>query len=190
MDTLCPPLLSASTVRRLHGVFHLAMDAVVRARLIPLNPTQGVTLPKKETAPRKILNDAQLERFMEEIRKDPIWYDFFYTELTTGLRKGEICGLMWSDFDSKQGTLSVRRTIRRRRGRRGHRRSHQDRSWQAGHHPAAQHGRAAAKAEEALLLPVDLLPPASAGAAPAAGHGIQPDEDPAEAGGTAGASVP
>lgn len=108
--------LSASTVRRLHGVFHLAMDTAVRARLIPQNPTHGVTLPKKETAPRKILNDAQLERFMEEIRKDPIWYDFFYTELTTGLRKGEICGLMWSDFDSKQGTLSVRRTIHRRRG--------------------------------------------------------------------------
>ena len=108
--------LSASTVRRLHGVLHPAMDAAVRARLIPLNPTQGVTLPKKETAPRKILNDAQLERFMEEIRKDPIWYDFFYTELTTGLRKGEICGLMWSDFDSKQGTLSIRRTIHRRRG--------------------------------------------------------------------------
>ena len=77
--------LSASSVRRLHGVLYLAMDAAVRARLIPLNPTQGVTLPKKETAPRKILNDAQLERFMEEIRKDPIWYDFFYTELTTGL---------------------------------------------------------------------------------------------------------
>ena len=53
---------------------------------------------------------------MEEIRKDPIWYDFFYTELAIGLRKGEICGLMWSDFDSKQGTLSVRRTIHRRRG--------------------------------------------------------------------------
>lgn len=50
--------LSASSVRRLHGVFHLAMGAAVRARLIPLNPTQGVTLPKKETAPRKILNDA------------------------------------------------------------------------------------------------------------------------------------
>lgn len=108
--------LSASTVRRLHGVLHLAMDAAVRARLIPQNPTQGVTLPKKETAPRKILNDAQLERFMEEIRKDPIWYDFFYMELTTGLRKGEICGLMWSDFDSKQGTLSIRRTIHRRKG--------------------------------------------------------------------------
>lgn len=108
--------LSGSTVRRLHGVFHLAMDAAVRAHLIPKNPTEGVTLPKKETVPKQVLNDAQLERFMKEIQSDPIWHDFFYTELTTGLRQGEICGLMWSDFDEAHGTLSVRRTLHIQKG--------------------------------------------------------------------------
>ena len=108
--------LSGSTVRRLHGVFHLAMDAAVRAHLIPKNPTEGVTLPKKETVPKQVLNDAQLERFMKEVQNDPIWHDFFYTELTTGLRQGEICGLMWSDFDEAHGTLSVRRTLHIQKG--------------------------------------------------------------------------
>ena len=108
--------LSGSTVRRLHGVFHMAMDAAVRAHLIPKNPTEGVTLPKKETVPKQVLNDAQLERFMKEVQNDPIWHDFFYTELTTGLRQGEICGLMWSDFDEDHGTLSVRRTLHIQKG--------------------------------------------------------------------------
>ena len=108
--------LSGSTVRRLHGVFHMAMDAAVRAHLIPKNPTEGITLPKKETVPKQVLNDAQLERFMKEIQSDPIWHDFFYTELTTGLRQGEICGLMWSDFDEDHGTLSVRRTLHVQKG--------------------------------------------------------------------------
>ena len=108
--------LSGSTVRRLHGVFHMAMDAAVRAHLIPKNPTEGVTLPKKETVPKQVLNDAQLERFMKEVQNDPIWHDFFYTELTTGLRQGEICGLMWSDFDEAHGTLSVRRTLHIQKG--------------------------------------------------------------------------
>ena len=102
MDTPCPPLLSADST----GCCTWPWTRRCGRGSSPRIPPRGLPCPKKETAPRKILNDAQLERFMEEIRKDPIWYDFFYTELTTGLRKGEICGLMWSDFDSKQGTLS------------------------------------------------------------------------------------
>lgn len=115
-DSVWGHALSGSTVRRLHGVFHLAMDAAVRAHLIPKNPTEGITLPKKETVPKQVLNDAQLERFMKEVQNDPIWHDFFYTELTTGLRQGEICGLMWSDFDEDHGTLSVRRTLHIQKG--------------------------------------------------------------------------
>ena len=32
----------------------------------------------------------------------------------TGLRRGEICGLMWKDFDEKKGTLNVCRTLHRK----------------------------------------------------------------------------
>ena len=53
---------------------------------------------------------------MTAIQEDKIWHDFFYTELTTGLRRGEICGLMWQDFDEAHGTLTVRRTIHAERG--------------------------------------------------------------------------
>ena len=108
--------LSGATIRRIHGVFHQAMDAAVQENLIARNPTEGITLPKKKTAPKQILNDAQLERFLEVIRADSVWHDFFYTELTTGLRQGEICGLMWSDFDEAHGTLSVRRTLHTQKG--------------------------------------------------------------------------
>lgn len=40
----------------------------------------------------------------------------FYTELTTGLRRGELCGLMWADFDEAAGTLAVKRTIHMEKG--------------------------------------------------------------------------
>ena len=108
--------LSGATIRRIHGVFHQAMETAVRENLIARNPTEGIILPKKKTAPKQILNDAQLEQFMDVIRADSTWYDFFYTELTTGLRQGEICGLMWSDFDEAHGTLSVRRTLHVQKG--------------------------------------------------------------------------
>ena len=63
-----------------------------------------------------ILTEEQLEVFLAATDRDPIWRDFFYTELTTGLRLGEICGLMWSDFDGQKGTLSISRTLRKEKG--------------------------------------------------------------------------
>ena len=50
---------------------------------------------------------------MEVIKSDGKWYDFFYTEITTGLRKGEICGLRWEDFDENSGRLQIKRNVGR-----------------------------------------------------------------------------
>ena len=53
---------------------------------------------------------------MNEIKKDAVWHDFFCTELPTGLWRGELCGLMWADFDEATGTLAVKRTIHMENG--------------------------------------------------------------------------
>ena len=108
--------LSPASVRRIHGVLHQALNVAVDRHLIVKNPTDDVTLPKKVTAAKTILNDKQLERFMEVIKTDEHWHDFFYLEITTGLRRGEICGLMWTDFDAEKGTLTVRRTLHNKEG--------------------------------------------------------------------------
>ena len=103
-------------VRGIHMMLHEALDMAVRLRLIVKNPTVGTTIPKNNYPPKQILNDEQLERFMQRIRQDERWYDFFYTELTTGLRRGEICGLKWEDFDAENGKLKVRRSVAKRKG--------------------------------------------------------------------------
>ena len=108
--------LSPTTVRRIHGVLHQALNAAVDRHLIVKNPTDDVTLPKKVTAAKTILNDKQLERFMEAIKTDEHWHNFFYLEITTGLRRGELCGLMWTDIDAEKGTLTVRRTLHNKEG--------------------------------------------------------------------------
>lgn len=38
-------------------------------------------------------------------------YDFFYTEILTGMRAGEICGVRWEDFDEDDRTLRVVRSV-------------------------------------------------------------------------------
>ena len=50
-------------------------------------------VPKASYKPKQILTKEQMDTFLAADR-NKIWRDFFYTELTTGLRRGEICGLM------------------------------------------------------------------------------------------------
>lgn len=103
--------LKDSSVRKIHMMLHHAMDTAVQTGLIAKNPTEGTVVPKNNYPPKTVLDDEQLDRFMEEIKKDPIWYDFFYTEMTTGMRRGEICALQWDDFDEECGTIKVRRSF-------------------------------------------------------------------------------
>ena len=103
--------LANSSVRSTHMLLHQAMDYAVKEKLILENPTNGTKIPKVDYAPMKVLDEAQLNAFLEVTRQDPIWHDFFYTELTTGLRRGEMCGLMWQDFNPKNRTLQVKRQI-------------------------------------------------------------------------------
>ena len=108
--------LSGGTIYGIHGMLHEALQAAQQTHLIASNPTEQVTVPKFTYGSKQILTEEQLDVFMKVIAEDEIWYDFFYTELTTGLRRGELCGLKWEDFDEVAGTLKVCRTVYRKEG--------------------------------------------------------------------------
>ncbi len=103
--------LSDNMVRSVHMVLHQALDVAVKERLIVRNPTHGTTIPKIHRAEKQVLDDEQLDKFLNAIKQEPYWYDFFYLEIMTGLRRGEICGLKWSDVNFTDGTLTVKRSV-------------------------------------------------------------------------------
>ena len=107
--------LSDSMVRHIHSALHAALKDAVQAHVIPRNPTEGATAPKPNYRPKRILTRAELDAFLEVVEQDEVWRDFFQTELMTGLRRGEICGLQWSDFDEEGGALKVCRTLHSQR---------------------------------------------------------------------------
>ena len=107
--------LSDSMVRHIHSTLHAALKDAVHAHVIPRNPTEGTTAPKPNYKPKRILTRAELDAFLAVVEQDEVWRDFFQTELMTGLRRGEICGLQWSDFDGDAGMLKVCRTLHSQR---------------------------------------------------------------------------
>ena len=108
--------LSTTTVHGIHTTLHHALKSAVDQRLLPHNPADHVEPPKVAHKSMTILNEEQMDTFLAAVEQDSIWKDFFYTELTTGLRLGEICGLMWSDFDARKGTLNINRTLHKEQG--------------------------------------------------------------------------
>ena len=110
-----PKGLAPKTVRNIHQMIGSAYNLAVEQKLVSKNPTQGCALPKVEHKEMKTLTADQLSTFFQEARDSGV-YELYYIDLTTGLRRGELCGLMWADFDEAAGTLAVRRTIHMEKG--------------------------------------------------------------------------
>ena len=108
--------LADSIVRKIHMMLHEALDTAVRERLIAKNPTNGTTIPKTNYAEKQVLGNEQLDRFLEEIKKEEYWCDFFYVEVMTGLRRGEICGLRWQDINFEENKFQVKRSVSVKKG--------------------------------------------------------------------------
>ena len=102
--------LSNSMVRSVHMLLHEALDGAVKERIIPSNPTKGAVIPKTDYKEKTILQETEVERLLEIAKGHVGWHDFFYLECMTGLRKGEICALKWSDYDEVNRKLSVRKS--------------------------------------------------------------------------------
>ena len=108
--------LADSMVRGVHMMLHEALDTAVKERLIAKNPTNGTTVPKCNYPEKQILGDNQLETFLEAIKGHEYWCDFFYVEVMTGLRRGEICGLRWQDINFEENKLQVKRSVSVKKG--------------------------------------------------------------------------
>lgn len=111
------PRSSARTVYGIHTTLHHALKTAMEQNLIPSNPAAEVNPPKFTGTPMKVLTEAQLDAFMKAIEKNAFWHDFFYTAVTTGLRRGDICALQWEDLDAKQDALHVRGTLHKGKGK-------------------------------------------------------------------------
>lgn len=101
-----PKGLSAKTVRNINQVISSAMDLAVAQKIILANPTNACELPKVEHQEMQTIPAEQLQAFLDEARATGV-YEMYYIELATGLRRGELLGLKWSDIDWKNGIIKL-----------------------------------------------------------------------------------
>ena len=107
-----PKGLAPKTVRNIHQMIGSAYNLAIEQKLVTRNPADGCALPKVERKEMQTLPVEQLTSFLREA-KDSGVFALYYIDLTTGLRRGELLGLKWSDIDLEKGDLRVQRQIGR-----------------------------------------------------------------------------
>ena len=100
--------LAPKSVRNIHGVLHAALRDAMRWGYVPRNVAALADLPKGMTPELHVWSPEQLRAFLEHIRGDPL-YAAWLLLATTGMRRGEVAGLRWSDVDLKASRVSPRR---------------------------------------------------------------------------------
>ena len=111
-----PKGLAPKTVRNIHQMIGSAYNLAIEQHLVTKNPTQGCALPKVEHKEMKTLTADQLSAFFQEARDSGV-YELYYLDLATGLRRGELLGLKWTDVDLDRGVLKIQRAISRQDGK-------------------------------------------------------------------------
>lgn len=111
----CGRPLSLRTVHYAHAVLHKALADAVRLDFLPANPASRVQLPRLDPlrdGPRelRVWSGAQVRAFLDATRDDPL-HDLWQLALVTGLRRGELLALRWTDLDLARRTLTVRHAL-------------------------------------------------------------------------------
>jgi len=104
--------LSPTTVRYIHAVLHHALDDAVKWGLLARNVIDAVEPPKKARNEMHVWNVEQVARVLRAAADDPLealWRLAIYT----GMRRGELLALKWSDLELENAALSIQRSLSR-----------------------------------------------------------------------------
>jgi len=104
--------LSASTVNKIHSVLHKALSQAVKWNMIPRNVAEMANAPRPTTEEMRPLSAEETRRLLDAVHGDRL-EALYMLAVTTGMRRGELLGLKWSDIDLENAMVSVQRTLTR-----------------------------------------------------------------------------
>lgn len=107
-----PQPLSGQTILHYHRLISVVLQTAVEWQYIPANAAERVKPPKAEANEAVYLDDKQAIHLLELMEDQPIYYRTAVTVLLfTGMRRGELMGLVWSDIDFDDNTITIQRSL-------------------------------------------------------------------------------
>jgi len=98
--------LSAQSVVHFHRLLHKAFAQALKWQLLARNPIQAVEPPRAERQEMRALDEDETASLLNLLAESRLYMPTMLA-VTTGLRRGEILGLHWSNVDLATGTIAV-----------------------------------------------------------------------------------
>ena len=90
--------LSSQTMKHVRTTMSVAFGKAFKEKIIPINPVVNIEIPVKQKRPQKTLTPQELSKIFKSMNNSRwIWSVKFL--LVTGIRRGEILALKWTDID-------------------------------------------------------------------------------------------
>lgn len=107
--------LHPSSVHHLHRVISAALRQAVKWSLVSSAATGRASPPPRRLQPKQIPAPTVIQHLIAsaEERGQPVLAAAIAVAATTGLTRGELAGLRWSDVDLEAGRLQVHRSIKK-----------------------------------------------------------------------------
>ena len=104
-------VVKRQTLTRIHVILNGLFRQAYKNGIIQRNPVERSTLPKlREDAERRVMTREEQALFMR-YAKQTYYGDIFEVALSTGMRKGELLALEWSDIDFNNRMIHVTGTL-------------------------------------------------------------------------------
>lgn len=104
--------LSPKTIRTLNTVLHAGLKQAIWNGHINKNITEQVTIPRNEYKEMRVLSKDEQSKLMDVLKQDRMGPAIIFS-LLTGVRRGELLSLKWSDIDLEKRLIYIRRTVNR-----------------------------------------------------------------------------
>ena len=104
--------LSEKSVEGLHNTLCGILSAAVDEGYLTHNPAWRCYKPKGKKKERPVADEETVKKLITAFEGQSMKYEtYFKLVLATGLRRGEACGLKWSDINWRKRTIHVQRGV-------------------------------------------------------------------------------
>jgi integrase len=103
--------LGTSATRQILFILSGAYEKAVRWRWVSINPVSLAGRPPAARPDPRPPTAEEAARIVTESWRDPDWGALIWLTMTTGFRRGELCGLRWQNIDLDAGVMEIRKAM-------------------------------------------------------------------------------